>query len=198
MITMNAQETGHDVPRQVAAVAIGMALAAGSLIMMERSWSSFCEGSTGQRCSVGIPLVFLGFLFAVASPFVVARISARHGWFARGAAGLAALVACAVLTRIVAAALQPGLLRPLRLPPYPSEAFFVVTFGVVAAAALWVSDRRLRRGRIVATYSLALIPGMVGSQVIGEHPVVLVLLALVGVAFGLILPTRLLEVSPRP
>ena len=197
MIATNAHETRHEVPRQVAAVVIGMALAAGSLFMMEWSWSSFCEGSTGQRCSIGIPLVFFGFLLALASPFVLARVSARERWFARGAAGMAALVASAFVTRIVAAALQPELLRPFRLPPYPSEAFFVVSFGVVAAATLWVSDRRMILGRIVATYSLSIIPGMVGHRAIGEHPIVLAALALVGVGLGLTLPTRLLQASTR-
>jgi hypothetical protein len=179
--------------RQTRATSVGLLLAAGALSLVRTIDAFFCTRSDEvARCGWGVVTVLpVGLGVLIASTFVMARISSRERWGARGAAGLATLIGSVILTRTIALQVRPPILtfplppyRPLPLPPFPSVGAFVAGFALAAAISLH-ADPGARARRFAATSALSLVPAIVGYAWLGEDDWPIAIVALAGMAFGL-------------
>ena len=175
--------------RQARATAVGLVLAYGGFSLIKLTDTVFCTRSDEvARCSWAfVTVVPLGFAAAIASTFVMARISSRPMWGARGAAGVGMLIASVVFTQTVTAHLRPEIFGLYPLPPFPSVAAFVAGFGLAAAVTLHAPDPGLIGTRVVTTFSFSMFPAMLGYLVVGENSVLVAAIALAGAAVGLML-----------
>jgi 4-amino-4-deoxy-L-arabinose transferase-like glycosyltransferase len=168
--------------RHAAATAIGLLLVAGGFITL-RWIDEACSGSVAP-CNVAIPAIPFAIGAIFGSTFLMARISSRARWGARGALALPVLL----IVMGAAQELVDGLLaRAPAIPPFPGVTAIVL--GVGAAAAVTLPSARLgpRLTRLAITLAIAAVPALLLTALTGDDGPLTAIVALIGVGFGTIL-----------
>ena len=169
------------------AALVGLVLVTGGFAVFGFVDDLCSRSDRAAECSWAAILVPLALVAIFGCTFVMARVSSRARWGARGALALPFLLLAMDSVQELIDHLVPG--SPL-IPHFPSLAAIIVGVGAAAALTTPSAGLGIRMTHLATTLAFSGVPTIFCTVWLGAGSLVTPLVAGVGVAIGLALPSR--------